>query len=72
MATDPQTVVDAIDAAMAAGRPVKLVEEGHEVTYASYAEQLAARARYAALAQQAASPSRGFQISHGKHGGPLG
>ena len=72
MATDPQTVVDVIDAAMAAGRPVKLVEEGHEMVYASYEDQLAARARYAALAQQAASPSRGFGITHGKHGGPRG
>lgn len=51
MATDPQTIIDAIDAAMAtwAGKPVSVTINGHTTTYRTFDDLTRARDYYQRL-----------------------
>ena len=70
MATNPQAIIDAIDAAILAmtadGGPQTVSWEGRSVTYQSMESLLAARARFSMLANTAA---RGLRINSIQFGG---
>ena len=71
MATDPQAIVDAIDAAILAwcDDPVSLTINGRSVTYRSLDELIRARATYTHLVN-AAAENIGVQFRRITAGGP--
>jgi len=71
MATDPQSIVDALDAAILAwaGKPMTLSFSGRSVTYATLSDLIAARDYYAQQVLLSTDSKVGFRLTKVRPGG---